>query len=92
MTALSPGARPRLARGVRLHEDKVRGGWSLLAPERSLQANPSAVEVLKLCDGQRSFAELVDQLADKFSADRARIEQDATVLLRDLEAKRMLNL
>lgn len=90
--AIAPGIRPKLARGVRLHEDKVRGGWSLLAPERSLQANPTAVEVLKLCDGERSFSELVDELAKKFSADRLRIEHDATVLLRDLEAKRMLEL
>jgi hypothetical protein len=37
--------RLRLARGVRLQEDKARSGFVLLAPERVLAANPTAVAV-----------------------------------------------
>jgi len=89
---LDPAAVPRLARGVRLQEDRVRGGWNLLAPERVLKANPVAVEVLRLCDGARSFADIVDLLAERFTVDRARIEADCAALLGDLAAKRMVEL
>lgn len=89
---LDPSSVPRLARGVRLREDRVRGGWNLLAPERVLVANPIAVEVLQLCDGARSFGTIVDTLSEKFAADRTRIETDSSALLQDLVAKRMVEL
>jgi pyrroloquinoline quinone biosynthesis protein D len=92
VTAIAPASKPRLARGVRLREDKARGGHVLLAPERVLQANGTAVEVLKLCDGERSFAQIVDDLAQRFAVDRARIAGEAEALLRDLAAKRIVEL
>jgi pyrroloquinoline quinone biosynthesis protein D len=82
-------SRPRLARGVRLQEDRVRGGFVLLAPERVLQANGTAVEVVRLCDG-RTVATIIDDLAARFAVDRARIAADVTALLADLVAKRMV--
>ena len=85
-------ARPCLARGVRLSEDRIRGGWNLLAPERVLKANGTTVEILKLCDGVRTFDGIVDILADRFHTDRARVEHDAGVLLADLSSKRMVEL
>lgn len=90
--ALPASAKPRLARGVRLQEDKARAGYVLLAPERVLQANGAAVEVLRLCDGERTLAEIVDALARRFGTDRARIAAEVDTLLRDLAAKRMLEL
>ena len=84
--------RPRLARGVRLHEDRARGRFTLLAPERVLEANPTAVEVLRLCDGERSLPEIVDSLAVRFAADRGRIAAEVETLLRDLAAKKMVEL
>jgi pyrroloquinoline quinone biosynthesis protein D len=83
---------PRFARGVRLREDPVRGGWSLVAPERVLTPNPVAVEILKLCDGSRSLSDIVDDLANRFSGDRERIEADVQALLADLRTKRMVEL
>jgi pyrroloquinoline quinone biosynthesis protein D len=88
---LDPAARPRLMRGVRLREDPARG-FVLLAPERVLTANPTAVEVLKRCDGERTVAEIVNELATTFSADRSRIAVDVDALLADLAAKRMVAL
>ena len=44
----------------------------ILAPERVLAPDEIAVEVLQLCDGVRSVAEMIDQLAAKYAADRAR--------------------
>ena len=83
---------PRLPRGVRLRVDTVRNATVLLAPERVLTANPTAVEVLKRCDGERTIAQIVDELAAAFSADRARVAGDVEALLTDLAAKRMVAL
>jgi pyrroloquinoline quinone biosynthesis protein D len=88
--AIDPLARPKLARGVRLRTDTVRGSV-LLAPERVLTPNPTAVEVLKRCDGVRSVNDIVDDLAQTFSADRTRIAADVEALLRDLASKRMID-
>jgi pyrroloquinoline quinone biosynthesis protein D len=78
-------------RGVRLREDPARG-FVLLAPERVLHASRTAVEVLKRCDGERTLAAIVDDLAATFSADRTRIAADVEALLADLSAKRMVAL
>lgn len=92
MSTVRADAKPRLARGVRLNEDRVRGGWNLLAPERVLKANGTSVEILKLCDGERTFDDIVGLLAERFATDRGRIETDAGALLSDLAAKRMVEL
>ena len=83
-------SQPRLARGVRLQADRVRGGFNLLAPEHVLRVNASSVAVLDLCDGQRSLDQIVDQLATNYAIDRDRIERDARALLDDLVARRMV--
>jgi pyrroloquinoline quinone biosynthesis protein D len=90
--SIAPDSRPRLARGVRLRHDEARGEWMLLAPERVVQANLIAVAVLQLCDGQKTFTEVVDALAAQYKADRAVIEKDVTTLIADLATKRMVDL
>jgi pyrroloquinoline quinone biosynthesis protein D len=84
--------KPRLARGVRLKYDEIRGEWLLLAPERVIKADAIAVEILKRCDGTATFAAIVDDLAAQFSAGRARVEMDVRALLEELAAKRMVDL
>jgi pyrroloquinoline quinone biosynthesis protein D len=78
---------PRLPRGVRLHRDEARGGWVLLAPERILQPDAVAMEVLNRVDGRSSLAEIVDNLAATFTAERARIEADVRGFLGNLADK-----
>ena len=85
-------SRPRLLRGVRLKYDETRGEWLLLAPERVIKADAIAVEILKRCDGVATFDAIVDDLAQRFSADRARVGADVRALLDDLAAKRMVDL
>ncbi len=82
--------RPRLAPGVRLHFDKTRGAWVLLCPERIIEAEGPASEILKRCDGTRSVAAIVDELAAVFAVDRAVIVHDVTEMLTDLAGKRLL--
>ena len=92
MSARLPSAedRPRLVRGVKLRADPARGGHVLLAPERVVAANPTAVAVVERCDGSRNVAGIVDELAAAYSADRALIEADVHALLGDLGTKRLI--
>jgi pyrroloquinoline quinone biosynthesis protein D len=82
--------RPRLAPGVRLHFDKTREAWVLLCPERVIEAEGPASEILRRCDGTRSVADIIDELAAVFAADRAVIAQDVTDMLMELAGKRLL--
>lgn len=81
---------PRLAHGVRLHFDATRDGWVLLGPERVIETEGPASEILSRCDGTRTVSQIVDELAGLYAADRAVIEGDVTDLLMELVAKRML--
>ena len=78
---------PRLARGVRLRRDEARAAWVLLAPERVLKADQIAVEILKRVDGTRRLDDIVDDLAESFSADRARVDADVRGFLAGLAEK-----
>ena len=91
-TTISPDAKPRLPRGVRLTHNEAQGGWVLLAPERVFRPDPIAVEILKRCTGEATFAAIVDDLAATFTAPRDRIAGDVTTLLRGLADKKLLEL
>ena len=54
---------PRLAPGVRLHFDQKRDAWVLLGPERVIEIEGPASEILRRCDGTRSIGQIVDELA-----------------------------
>jgi pyrroloquinoline quinone biosynthesis protein D len=84
---LPADAMPTLARGVRLRFDQTRQAWMLLGPERLFEADEHAVEVLKLVDGVRSFAAIVDALAARFNASPEEIGADVSDMLRDLQSK-----
>ena len=87
-TAMNPmideASRPALPRYARLHFDKARDRWVLLVPERVMVPDDTAVEILHMCDGERSLADIVDILAEKYAADREAISTDVTALLQDL--------
>ena len=83
-------ARPRLAPGVRLHFDRTRDAWVLLCPERVIEAEGPANEILRRCDGSHTADQIIDELAILFTADRAVIAEDVTAMLADMSAKRLL--
>jgi pyrroloquinoline quinone biosynthesis protein D len=87
---VSEASRPVLPRHARLKFDETRQVWVILAPERVLAPDEIAVEVLKLCDGVRSVAEMADQLAAKYSAPRETIATDVVAMLQDLADKGFL--
>ena len=82
--------RPKLAPGVRLHFDKARNDWVLLAPERIVEIEGPAQEILRRCDGSRTLDQVIDELAAVYAADRAVIAADVTDMLAELVAKRLL--
>jgi pyrroloquinoline quinone biosynthesis protein D len=88
MSALSDTAKPRLAAKVRLKWDEVRHKPLLLFPEGVLVLNPTANEIVLLCDGQRTVAEIVKTLGEKFRCDT--IDADVRELLLRLAAKKFL--
>ncbi len=90
--SLSPEAKPKLPRGVRLTHNEAQGGWVLLAPERVFKADPIAVEIIKRCDGKLTFGEIVDDLAKTFNAPRERISTDVSAMLTTLVDKQMMEL
>jgi pyrroloquinoline quinone biosynthesis protein D len=83
-------SRPVLPRHAKLKFDRTRQVWVILAPERVLAPDEIAVEVLKLCDGARSVATMIDQLAAKYAAPREAIATDVIAMLQDLADKGFL--
>lgn len=81
---------PKLARGHRLREDKVRGRWVILAPERLFEPDEIAVEVLKLVDGARTLDAIVTTLAAKYDAPREAISADVIAMLAELQERQVI--
>lgn len=89
---LAAAAVPVLPRGVRLHEDRVRGITVLLAPERALKLDATGAAVLGEIDGRTSFGAIVERLAGRYAAPAERIAEDAGRFLGGLLERRMLEL
>jgi pyrroloquinoline quinone biosynthesis protein D len=92
--AASPGrlivgqeTRPFLPAYLKLRHDAGRDRWILLAPERVLTPDQTAVAVLKLCDGKRTVEEIVEALAKDYSAPADVIRADVLDLLQGLADK-----
>ena len=79
--------RPHLPAYLKLRHDAGRGRWILLAPERVLTPDDTAVAVLKLCDGKRTVEEIVEVLAKEYSAPADVIRKDVVELLQGLADK-----
>jgi pyrroloquinoline quinone biosynthesis protein D len=83
---------PRLAPGVRLKLDTVRNCWVVLAPERVLIPEETALEILRRCDGQMSLSLIIDALAMEYDAPHDVIAEDVHRLIGELTDKGILRL
>ena len=82
---------PTLPRGVRLHFDKVRENWVLLAPERAVTLDQIGHAILNEVDGQRSFEQITTALSEKYNAPVDQIAEDSSGFLDALRARRFLD-
>lgn len=57
---------PAIRRGFRLQFEPVQGCHVLLYPEGMIKLNDSAGAILQQVDGQRSVAEIIDRLHQRF--------------------------
>jgi len=76
---------PRLHPKARLQRDDVRQRDVLLYPEGLVALNATGAEILQLCDGTRSVADVAAVLRQRYGA--AGIEQDVSAFLDGLAAK-----
>jgi pyrroloquinoline quinone biosynthesis protein D len=90
ITMISPASQPRLAPGTRLHHDAARDRWLLLAPERAILLDETALEIMRLVDGHHSVDAIVDELLTLFDAPREDIAADVLALLDELNEKGLL--
>ena len=89
--------RVRLAPGVMLRQDRVRGHWQLLGPERVLILDEVALEVVRAVTAQPPVAQppvtvgaAIGTLSTQFDAPREEIAADVLELLGDMIAKGFL--
>jgi len=78
------GSRPVLRRHAKFRHDAARGRWVILAPERIFIPNEQAADVLHLCDGNRTVAEIAERLAQTYEAEPGAIASDILPVLQGL--------
>lgn len=85
--AIDPSFVPKLAKKARLRFDRHSGHHMLMYPERGLALNDSAKMIVERCDGTRSVAQIVEELA---AASGQNVEADVLAVLEDLQKKGLL--
>ena len=85
MNPAPTAAVPRLHPKARLQRDDVRQRDVVLYPEGLVTLNPTGAEILGLCDGVRSLADIVAALEQRYAA--SGLERDVTSFLDGLAAK-----
>jgi coenzyme PQQ biosynthesis protein PqqD len=84
---------PTLARKARLRFDRHSGGHMIIYPERGLALNESAAAIAKLCDGTRTVAAIVEELATEAglaATESDDIERDVIAFVEQLAKKGLL--
>jgi pyrroloquinoline quinone biosynthesis protein D len=66
MPAVNDADRPRLASHVQLRFDPARERHVLLAPETVSVLNRTGATILDLCDGERTVADIVVELRERY--------------------------
>jgi pyrroloquinoline quinone biosynthesis protein D len=59
-------SRPGLASHVRLRFDRARDRHVLLGPEEVIVLNATGADILALCDGRRTVAQIEAELAERY--------------------------
>lgn len=84
-------SRPRLAPGCRWAEPGD-GERTVLFPEGAIVVQGTGRDILEHCDGQRTFAEIVQELQGLYTlTDVQRIKREAGNFLEQLREKRIVD-
>lgn len=84
-------SRPRLASGCRWAEPN-NGERKVLFPEGAIVVKGTGKDILEHCDGQRTFAEIVQQLQGLYTlTDVQKIKREAGNFLEQLREKRIVD-
>lgn len=90
MPAPSDSSQPRLAAGCRW--GKNPGEPAVLFPEGMIRLEGTGQQILELCDGQRTFDEIVNTLSARYMlAGQKKIREDVSKFLEDLHGKRIVD-
>ncbi len=87
---VAPHSRPAFARYARLHEDRVRDRFVVLAPERAYEIDAISLAVIGLIDGESTVAQIASRLAARYGAPEDVVARDVTALLQGLADKCLL--
>jgi pyrroloquinoline quinone biosynthesis protein D len=91
LNILNSSSQPRLAVGCRIRETED-GSTTLLVPEGVLQLKGTAIDILRLCDGQHTFPEILREMQSRYqSADPKQMEQEVASFLSRLQQRRGVN-
>jgi pyrroloquinoline quinone biosynthesis protein D len=88
-TAVSSACRPELAPHIRLTFDPAREQHVLLGPESVTLLNRTGADILGLCDGQRTVADIIDELQGRY--DRV-VDDEVRQFIARLVAKRCVEI
>ena len=88
---IDAGARPRLAPKARLRHDRLTGRSLLPYPERGLALNETAAEIVRLCTGEATVAEIIEQLVARYGAEkREALAAEVRAFLQSLADRNLL--
>lgn len=87
MLEIAHNDRPYLPRGVRIVEDRVRGGRVLLAPEKAVALDAIGEAILDRVTGEATFGEIVKDLAETYDAPQGQIAADVQRFMMGLRAR-----
>ena len=85
-------SKPYLPKHVRLQFDRTRDRFAVLAPERVYWPDETAVEVLKLCDSERTILSIASRLAKDYAAPVETIQADVLEFIQSWTDLRLLRL
>lgn len=88
-TAAASSSRPTLAPHVRMRFDPAREQHVLLAPESVVVLNQTAADILSLCDGRHTMAEIAAALHGRYDAV---VDDEVRHFLSRLAAKRCVEI
>jgi pyrroloquinoline quinone biosynthesis protein D len=90
VAGLLDSSKPKLAPGCRW--GGAEAARVVLFPEGAIRVQGTGRRILELCDGERTFSELIVQLQQEYSeADAIVIRADASRFLEQLHEKRIVD-